>query len=107
MVHSLCAHFSFDGEFDELDDTTEPVIATEEFVFPGPDLGRFDVIQAIYQSYEEGDEFEKYQSIGTFSFGDGANLTNSTGSFNTKCMGGRLLWWNEPALKPLTIGQTF
>jgi hypothetical protein len=52
LVHSLCAHFSIDGEFDELNNTSEPVIATEEFVFPGPDLGSFDVIQAINQTFE-------------------------------------------------------
>lgn len=83
------------------------MIDAEEYVFPGPDLGLFNIGEALYQGFEDGDETELYQSIGTFSFGDGANLTNSTGIFNTKCMGGRLLWWNEPALKPLTIGQTF
>lgn len=104
MVHSLCYHYSIDGEFDDLDNTTEPMIATEEFVFPGPDLGNYEAIEAIYEAFYNEEETELYQSIGTFSFGEGANLTNSTGIFNTKCMGGRLLWWNEPALKPLTIG---
>jgi len=109
LVHSLCQHESIDGEFDgdDEDNSTQPMIVTTEYVFPGPDLGIFDVGYALYQAYEDFDAKEMYQSIGTYAHGDGANLTSSSGTFNTKCMGGRLLFMNEPSLKPLAIGQTF
>ena len=55
LVHSLCQHESIDGEFDgdDEDNSTQPMIVTTEYVFPGPDLGMFDVGYALYQAYED------------------------------------------------------
>ena len=77
MVHSLCSHKSVVGDYDEVDYIFKQVMNTTEYVFPGPDLGILNIGDEILQTFDEEDETELYQSIGTFSLGNGTDLTNS------------------------------